>query len=165
MTRHQGGEVRGYFGVGIIHTKTPANVGTLWRSADLFGASFMFTVARRYQREAGDTMKSWKHIPLFNFDTLDDLWRHLPLECRVVGVELDERATPLHDYRHWERCVYLLGAEDHGLTPEAIRRCHDLVVLPGRRSMNVAVAGSIVMYDRGLKPLIRTNTHVESIAS
>ena len=164
MTSDYAHERRGYYGVGIIHTKTPANVGTLWRSADLFGASFLFTVGRRYKREPSDTMKSWKHIPLWNFDTLDDLWKHLPLECRVVGVELDDRATPLNEYRHWERCVYLLGAEDHGLTPEAIRRCHDLVVLPGRRSMNVAVAGSIVLYDRYHKPLIRTNTHVEAVA-
>lgn len=146
---------RGYFGVGIEHTKTEANVGTLWRTADLLGASFMFTVGRRYRRQASDTMKSWKHIPLFHFADLDDLWASLPLECRVVGVELDDRATPLCDYQHWERALYLLGAEDHGLTAEAIRRCHDLVVLPGRRSMNVAVAGSIALYDRYNKPLIR----------
>lgn len=149
---------RGYFGVGIVHTKTPANVGVLWRTADLLGASFLFTVGRRYHREPGDTMKSWKHIPLWNWQDVDDLWKHIPHECRMVGVELIDGATPLAEYRHWERAIYLLGAEDHGLPLEVLRRCHDVVVLPGARSMNVAVAGSIVLYDRTLKPLIRSNS-------
>ncbi|MFK5282415.1 TrmH family RNA methyltransferase, partial [Lacticaseibacillus paracasei] len=52
---------------------------------------------------------------------------------------------------------YLLGAEDHGLPDVVIQRCHRLVSLESVRtpSFNVAVAGSLVMYDRlikGLKP-------------
>lgn len=139
---------RGYFGVGIENTKTHQNVGSLWRTADLMGAAFMFTIGKRYQRQASDTMKSHRHIPLFAFADLDDLWAHIPLSCPVVGVELDERAHMLGEYTHPERAIYLLGAEDHGLTKRALDRCHDLVQLPGRASMNVSVAGSIVLYDR-----------------
>lgn len=40
---------RGYFGIGIYHTKNVLNVGTLWRSAHNFGASFIFTVGMRYR--------------------------------------------------------------------------------------------------------------------
>ena len=32
---------RGYYAIGIEHTKTAENVGTLWRSADLLGAAFI----------------------------------------------------------------------------------------------------------------------------
>lgn len=161
----EGCERRGYFGVGIVNTKTAANVGVLWRSADLLGASFIFTVGRRYKREPSDTMKSWRHIPLLNFSSLDDLWDHLPFDCRVVGVELQDDAKPLAEYRHWQRAIYLLGAEDHGLTPEAIERCHDLIVLPGRRSMNVSVAGSIVLYDRWTRTsLVKSNGREVAIA-
>lgn len=141
--------MRGYFGIGIEHTKTEANVGSLWRAAHLFGAAYMFTIGRRYSRQASDTMKSWRSIPLFHFDTLDDL--RIPHDCRLVGVELDQRARPLATYTHHERCVYLLGAEDHGLTKTALARCHDLVQLPGAASMNVASAGAIVLYDRHAK--------------
>jgi len=141
--------MRGYFGIGIERTKTEHNVGTLWRTADLLGASFMFTIGRRYKpRQASDTMNSSLHIPLFHFDTLGDLKKHLPHACKLVGVELDDRAVELASYSHPERACYLLGAEDHGLTPGAVAACHDLVRLPGRFSMNVAVAGSIVLYDR-----------------
>lgn len=140
--------MRGFFAVGIEHTKNVLNVGTLWRTADLFGASFMFTVGRRYKRQSSDTMKSWRNIPLFHFETLADLKQHLPYACRLVGVELDDRARDLSSYVHFDRTCYLLGAEDHGLTKDAVAACHDLVKLPGRFSMNVSVAGSIVLYDR-----------------
>lgn len=142
---------RGYFGIGIEHTKNPMNVGTLWRSASLLGAAFMFTVGRRYQRQSSDTLKAWKHIPLFHYATMDQLFAALPFSCPLVGVELEDRAVPLADFAHPERAIYLLGAEDNGLTPDAIKRCHSLVQLPGRFSMNVSVAGSIVMYDRHAK--------------
>lgn len=139
---------RGFFAIGIEHGKTVFNVGTLWRSAGLMGAAFIFTVGRRYQKQASDTPKTWRHVPLFHFDTIDDLYGHLPHDCLMVGVEMDPSAIPLHEANHPERAVYLLGAEDHGLTSEAVKLCHRIVVLPGEHSMNVAVAGSIVMYDR-----------------
>lgn len=137
---------RGYCGIGIFHSKTPVNIGTLWRSASLFGADFIFTIGRRYTHQASDTIKAWKHTPLWHFDTLDDF--RLPHSCELVGVELDDRAKPLHRFHHPERAVYLLGAEDHGLSPAAIERCHRLIRLPGSYSMNVAVAGSIVLNSR-----------------
>lgn len=142
---------RGYCGIGIWHTKNPLNVGTLWRSADLLGASFVFTVGRRYERQASDTMKSWRHTPLFHFKDVDDLRAHLPYSCPLIGIEMADGATPLTSFAHPERAVYLLGAEDTGLNAAAIAACHHLVVLPGRRSMNVAVAGSVVLYDRVAK--------------
>lgn len=139
---------RGFFAIGVEHGKTAMNVGTLWRSAYLLGASFIFTVGRRYRKQSSDTLKTWRHVPLLHFDTLDDLCAHIPHDCLLVGVEMHPDAIPLHEVSHPERAVYLLGAEDHGLTNEAVDRCHRLVVLPGEHSMNVAVAGSIVMYDR-----------------
>lgn len=140
---------RGFCGIGIFHTKTPANVGTLWRSAHGFGADFLFTVGRRYQREASDTTKAWKHVPLYHYLDMADLKAHLPFECRLVGIEYDEDARPLPSYVHPERACYILGAEDGGLSPEAVRACHDLIVVPGAaRCLNVATAGSIVLYDR-----------------
>lgn len=139
---------RGFYAIGIENGKNVVNAGTLWRSADLLGARFMFTVGRRYHKQASDTRKSFRHIPLFNFDSVDDLHAHLPMSTMLVAVELDARAHQLANYVHPERAVYLLGAEDHGLTKATLARCHAVVQLPGEQSMNVAAAGSIVMYDR-----------------
>ena len=46
--------------------------------------------------------------------------------------------------------MYLLGAEDHGLSKKAIEKSHHLIKFKSELSVNVAVAGSIVMYDRGI---------------
>jgi tRNA G18 (ribose-2'-O)-methylase SpoU len=142
---------RGFFGIGIEHTKTETNVGTLWRTANILGASFIFTIGRRYKRQSSDTLESWRHIPLYHHDTFEDFYKTIPYDCVLVGVEMDERSKTIKEYKHPARAIYLLGAEDHGLTEKALTHCHHLVVLPGERSMNVAVAGSIVLFDRHSK--------------
>lgn len=140
--------MRGYFAVGIENGKFKVNVGTLWRSANIFGAAFIFTIGKRYDGQASDTMKSWKHIPLLHFDTLADFGRHIPRGASIVGIEMHPLATTLAEHEHPERAVYLLGSEDVGLSQEAVDLCDSLIQLPGERSMNVSVAGSIAMYDR-----------------
>ena len=142
---------RGYFGIGIYHGKTESNIGTLWRSAAILGADFIFTIGRRYKKQASDTMKTPRHIPLFNYTDYDDFFRHVPYDCPVVAVELSDNSIPLEKYVHPERCIYLLGAEDHGLSESILIRCRDTVHLIGDYCMNVATAGSIVMYDRAVK--------------
>lgn len=145
---------RGYFAVGIQGSKTPQNVGTLWRSATLFGAAFVFTVGKRYEgNQSCDTTLTWKHTPLLHFTDLDDLHAHLPRSCPLIGVELTDTAIPLADYSHMDRACYLLGAEDHGLSKEALMRCHQIVQIETALpySMNVAVAGSLILHDRHVK--------------
>lgn len=105
----------GYYGIGIENGKTEVNLGTLWRSAHIFGAAFIFTVGRRYRRQSSDVKHTWKSVPLLNFLTVDELKSHLPFECLLVGVEMVGAADELETFTHPERAVYLLGAEDHGL--------------------------------------------------
>lgn len=137
---------RGYFGIGIENTKNVINVGTLWRSAHAFGADFMFVSGRRYKQQCSDTVKAWKHIPLFNYKDISEII--IPFDCQVVGVEIMAGAEGLSSFKHPERALYILGAEDHGLSKAAISLCHSFVQIPSTRCLNVAVAGSIVMYDR-----------------
>ena len=140
---------RGYFGIGIFNAKIETNLGTLWRSAQSLGANFMFTIGRRYQPQCSDTTKVWRHLPLFYFPSFDDLI--LPYEAQLVGIEIVEGATPLPQFFHPERAVYLLGAEDDGLPESITERCQHIVTIPGAYCLNVAVAGSIVLYDRVAK--------------
>lgn len=141
--------MRGYFAIGIEKIKNEINIGTLWRSANILGASFIFTIGKRYKRQASDTMESWRHIPLYHYDNIDDFYKSgLPYDCQLVGIELDDSATPIKKFTHPQRAIYLLGAEDNGLSKEAVKRCHHIIVLPGDHSMNVSVAGSIVLFDR-----------------
>ena len=142
---------RGFFGIGIFHAKKEENVGTLWRSAYIYGASYIFTIGRRYDEQASDTTKAWRHIPLNHYSDWEDFFTHIPHNARIIGIETE--GWPLKSFVHPQEAVYLLGAEDHGLTPEVIARCHKTVSAETPRciSLNVAVAGSIVMYDRYIK--------------
>ena len=144
---------RGFFAIGVYHSKTEANIGTLMRSAYLYQAAFVFTVGHRYRTQASDTPKTALHIPLFHFDSIEDLVDHLPHSTPLIGVELDPRGKQLPEYKHPERATYLLGAEDRGLPQHVIDRCHSLIEIPTPepQSMNVATAGSIVIYDRHVK--------------
>lgn len=142
---------RGFFEIGIFHGKTPMNMGTLWRSAYQMGAAGIFTVGARYKRQASDTYKTNRHIPHREYLDIDALIASLPYSCPLVAVEMGGEC--LTTFKHPERAVYLLGAEDHGIPAAQLAKCHHIVSLPAVRlpSYNVAVAGSLVMYDRQTK--------------
>jgi len=137
-----------FFGIGIQNGKTPENLGVLWRTAQNLGASFIFTIGNRYANQACDTRQSVKSLPYFHYETFEDFYKHLPKGARIVGVEITKNSQSLEDFHHPRRCVYLLGAEDHGLSKKAIEKSHFLVKFSSVESLNVAVAGSIVLYDR-----------------
>ena len=139
-----------YFGIGIQNGKTPENLGVLWRTAQNLGAHFIFTIGNRYENQACDTHKAVKSIPYFHYENFDEFFKNLPKGARLVGVELTDTAESLETFNHPRRCVYLLGAEDHGLSKKAQEKAHFLVKFDSEKSLNVAVAGSIVMYDRKL---------------
>lgn len=152
-TRRAGRRSRGYFGVVVWRPKSECNIGTLWRSAFLQDAAFIGTIGARYIQQGSDTPRTANHIPLNHYVDFDDFVEHLPHSCPLVAVELDECAKSLPEFAHPQRAVYLLGAEDQGIPPSILSRCHYTVQIPTVRewSMNVAVAGSIVMYDRAAK--------------
>lgn len=140
---------RGYFEIGIYHNKTPANLGTLWRSAFQLGAAGIFTIGKRYNKQGSDTLKTHRHIPLRNYADFDEFQRARPYDAMLVGIEMGGK--PLSQYRgHPERAIYLLGAEDYGLPPSIIEKCQHVISLEAinTESYNVAVAGSLVMYHR-----------------
>ena len=137
-----------YFGIGIENPKNKDNVGTLWRSAYSLGASFIFTIGDRIRKQCSDTLKSHRHIPYTRYRTFESFYSSMPYDCILVGVENDENALPIYNYTHPKRCVYLLGAEDHGLSKLAMQKVNHTVILPGKFCLNVSVAGSLIMYDR-----------------
>jgi len=138
---------RGYFGIGIYHPKTTENIGTLWRSAHNFGADFIFTIGPRYKRQASDTTKASRHVPLFEYKTMDDFKEHIPNGCQIVFIEQSSGSRNMKDFAHPESAVYVLGAEDYGV-PEEMMKGYQKIHIDTPMCLNVAVAGSITMFDR-----------------
>ena len=141
----------GFFGVGILNNANDFNVGTLWRSAYVLGAAFLFTVIRKYEPQSSDVTHAWTNVPLYHYASVGELKAHLPRSTQLIGVEMAAGALPLAGFEHPLRAVYLLGNEKRGLDAHHLEDCAQVVSLPGTFSLNVAVAGSIVMYDRVVK--------------
>lgn len=143
--------LRGYYGIGVYKPKTAENIGTLLRSAHAFGADFVFTIGNRYRKQPSDTTDAAKHIPLFQFSSLEDFESHKPTNCKSICIEITDNAVDLREAYHPERAVYILGAEDTGL-PEEYMRDKEVIKIGGLPfCLNVAVAGSLVLYDRSTK--------------
>ncbi len=142
-------QVRGYYGIGVENLKTEQNLGSLWRSAHALGAAFIFTIGRRYRVQPSDTSVAYRNLPLFQYDGFDDFYANLPRGCQLVGVEYPhDDAAELPQFTHPQRAVYLLGGEDCGLSKRAMEKCHRIAYIPCDFCLNVAVAGSVVLYDR-----------------
>jgi tRNA G18 (ribose-2'-O)-methylase SpoU len=141
--------MKGYFGIGVEGVSKAMNVGTLFRTAHAFGASFVFTVRAQYNRREGglsDTSDAPHSVPSYHFADFESF--RLPLGCRLVGVEISDEAIELPSFRHPRQAAYVLGAEREGLSAELQSRCDHLVRIPTRFSVNLGVAGALVMYDR-----------------
>ncbi len=142
---------RGYFAIGIFQPKTSENVGTLWRSAFIMGAAYIFTIGARYKKQSSDTVAAWRHIPLMEFPTWEEFVAARPHDSLLVAIENSEGAKPIRDFCHPERAIYLLGSEDNGLPPHILKEANHIIILPGKYCLNVSVTGSIVMFDRNSK--------------
>ena len=140
--------MRGYFAVGVDGISKPMNLGNLMRIANAFDASFFFTINAqvRLSDAQSDTSRTAGAIPFYTHKSVDEF--RLPTGCRLVGVEITEDATELPRFRHPQRAAYVFGAERMSLSPAVLSRCEFVVKIPMKFSINVGMAGAIVLYDR-----------------
>ena len=143
--------MRGYFGIGVEGISKAMNLGAVIRTAHAFGASFVFSVAQAIAPKdvhRADTSSADRNLPFYRFDSATDLL--LPSGCSLVGVEITEDAVELPSFRHPRCAAYVLGPERGILSPAMLSRCDHVVRIPTRFSINVGLAGALVMYDRVL---------------
>lgn len=141
----------GYFGIGIVSARKPGNLGALARSGHAFGASLIFAIGFQPTRVDAftDTTKASRRLPLTEYSSVAEFLELRPPRCELVGVEYRVGAAlSLPSFTHPVRALYLLGAEDSGLGDDAVASCDHLVQIPSHYPLNVATAGSIVLYDR-----------------
>ena len=116
----------------------------------MLGAAYIFTIgSREHMGEVGrhvQGMEKRAGVPLRELVELLFICAIL----HSMGGSRGRRHTPLDEFEHPERAIYLLGAEDAGLPASVVRACHCCVSLDAVRACgyNVSVAGSIVLYDR-----------------
>ncbi len=139
---------RGFFAIGAERISKAMNLGNLVRSANAFGASFVFLIDAQYDRRTAKSDTSHAEMALPVYDVPSPAALQLPRGCRVVGVELVAEAIDLPSFRHPLRAAYVFGPERGSLSPALLERCDHVVRIPTRFCVNLAVAGAVVMYDR-----------------
>ncbi len=140
---------KGYAAIGVEGGSKARNIGAVLRTAHAFDAAFVFLVASRFSKREvmqSDTSKSINQRPLYLFDTSRDL--ALPQGCQLVGVEMTEDAGDLPSFHHPRMAAYILGSERMGLSDEMISLCDHVIKIPTQFSLNLAVTGALVLYDR-----------------
>ncbi|HZQ86964.1 MAG TPA: TrmH family RNA methyltransferase [Acidimicrobiales bacterium] len=128
-----------------------ANLGTLLRTCDAVGACIAVPHTPHY-REALRTGNTLTARPCIH-------WVHKPRNwlanerdrgATVLGVELAEDAVRLGDLRPATgRTIIALGHEHHGIPDDVWNLLDQVVEIPmvgAGASLNVAVAGSLVLY-------------------
>jgi len=128
-----------------------ANLGTHLRTCDAVGACMAVPETDHYRQalKKGDTLPVRPCIHWVDAK-IDWVARERVRGAKLIGVELDEDSISLRDVRPaTRRSVILLGHERSGLPPEVWPYLDEVVQIPMvgvGRSLNVAVAGSLVLY-------------------
>jgi tRNA (guanosine-2'-O-)-methyltransferase len=131
--------------------KYDVNLGTLLRTCDAVGACLV--VPRRSWIDQalarGNTLRQPSCVHRIR-DPLDWLTAQRRRGAAVVGVELADDAVRLGDLpAARQRTVMVLGNESEGIPDEALPLLDTIVEIPmvgTGLSLNVAVAGSLVLY-------------------
>jgi len=131
-----------------------ANLGTLLRTCDAVGACLAVPDTPHYRQalRRGDTLGPRRRPCIHWIRTGKERWveQQRADGWRIVAVELAEGAIALPRVEPaQERTVILLGHEWHGVPDEQVEAadaCIEIPMVGHGASLNVAVAGSLVLY-------------------
>jgi len=126
------------------------NVGSLVRTAHAVAATEVILISEReWNVEAAKTADLYTTV--LQLPDQAAFLRHIrEHEWNLVAVELDSRAVNLFDAEYPPRPCFLLGAELGGVPEDLLQAARLVVQIPQWGlvpSLNLAVAGSIVLYD------------------
>jgi TrmH family RNA methyltransferase len=119
----------------------PGNVGTLFRSADAFGAGVMLSDGcadpfgpKALRAGMGSTFR----VPLLDY------------QLRNAVALAADGAAPLEELELERYSTFVLGAEREGLPDDVLAQCAARATIPVQNvdSLNVAMAGTIALYAR-----------------
>jgi TrmH family RNA methyltransferase len=146
--------------------RSPFNVGSIFRSADAFGVAELlvsgFTADPRHPRAVRSAMGAVEVVP----------WRRCGLEALGADGEafaLELRGESLDAFEFPDRGIVVIGSEELGVSPEAMRCCRRTVSIPmlgAKGSLNVGVAFGVLMAAwrksleaRGMEPVSLGSGH------
>lgn len=143
--------------IALVNPKYPANVGKAIRTASCFGIKQVWFTGNRvslvadkkYRLPREERMKGYKEVELRQHDYFFNEYDRG--KVTPVAVEVRNNSELLPDFIHPENALYVFGPEDGSLTSVHLQHCHRFLVIPSKHCLNLAMAVSIVLYDRMAK--------------
>jgi len=150
------GAKRGEYSLVIVldGVEDPHNLGAILRTADAAGANGVIIPERRASSVTGAVTKASagasEHLPIAKVTNIARTVEELK-DRNIWTVGLDERGAHTYDALDYNmHCALVLGGEGRGLQDLVKKKCDFLVSIPmlGKvPSLNVSVAGAIVLYE------------------
>lgn len=143
------------FAVGLENISGDFNKSTIIRSSNAFLAKESWIIGnKRWDRRGAVGTHNYIHLKYA--PSLDHIYLHEPhiRDMRWVAVDNVPGAIPITDYEWKPDTFMIFGEESRGVSPMALGMADDIVMIPqlgSVRSLNVGVAGGIIMYDYASK--------------
>lgn len=129
----------------------PGNVGTLLRSAVSFGVDTVVTSPRTadllHPKVLASSQGAFFYLAWMKSDALN--LADIKKTHTVLAADLGDKSVPIESAKLSERWMLVLGNEAHGIEPSLKAMTHIAVKVPMVQfeSLNVAIAGSILLYE------------------
>ena len=156
----------------IAHNiRSTHNVGSIFRTAEGFGVHKIILsgytpypriendvrlphIADKLTNQIHKTALDAETIVPFEYAETCDLSALKNAGYRIVGLEQDSTSILLNEYSCPEKVALIIGEEVHGIEPELLAQCEDILEIPmkgQKESFNVSVATGIALYQLSLR--------------
>ncbi|MGL4562052.1 MAG: RNA methyltransferase [Brevinema sp.] len=149
-------EPKRYPWIGILdNLRSPMNVGTIFRSADGFGTGMLYltgiTPHPPNPKVSRTALGAEEFVPYEYFESTEQaVTKARFLGYKIVALEVVEPFQTIDDLESIEKCAFIFGNEEFGITESILDLCDHVVRLPlvgKKNSLNVGNVFSIVAYE------------------
>ena len=126
------------------------NIGSIVRTANACRVAGVHIVGKRHWNRRG-AMATEKYLSVAHYPTIEEFisWQE-QANMTLIGVDNIAGSVPLTNAELPKNAIYVFGQEGPGLSKDMQSYCKYLVAIEqfgSTRSVNVGVAGGIVMYE------------------
>ncbi|MBU1023117.1 hypothetical protein KKB99_02420 [bacterium] len=127
----------------------PGNVGSILRTSEVMAVERVILYG--YKSYSSSVTKGSHLWTPMEFTEDPDIIDHYKNDgYRVVGIENDENAVSMYDYKYHEKSLLVLGSEMGGIEQAVYPKLDDTVIIPQygvTGCLNVVHAGGIALYE------------------
>lgn len=138
------------FEIAIENTLRDYNMGSIVRTANAFGVRTVHVVGRRQWNKRG-AMMTYKYLKVQYHASFQELRQYADdSSLRIIAIDNVPSSRLLNSSHKHPASVLLFGQEGPGLSDEALSVADEIVAIEQRgstRSLNVAAAAAVVMYE------------------